>query len=70
MSASNHQSDPKNLPVPRPARPEADIEHHQSEWTSGKRGGGHVPKDFTWPTNPKEHQEEFGSGEVDAPISK
>jgi hypothetical protein len=69
VSDSNH-SDPKNLPVPFAARPDADIEHHRKEWTSGTRGGGHVPKSFTWPTNPKQHQEEFGSGELDAPVSK
>ena len=65
MSASNHESDPKNLPVPLPARPELDIEHHRREWTSGTRGGGHVPKSFVWPTNPKQNQEENGSGEVE-----
>lgn len=70
MSASNHESDPKNLPVPFTARPEVDIEHHRREWTSGTRGGGHVPKTFSWPTNPKQNQEENGSGEVEEKVSK
>jgi hypothetical protein len=68
--SSAHDANPKNLPVPWTARPEADIEHHRYEWNSGARGGGHVPKDFAWPTNPKQHQEEFGSGSATAPISK
>jgi hypothetical protein len=25
-------------------------------------GGGHVPEDLVWPTNPKERQEEVGHG--------
>ncbi len=70
MSGSDHDSDPKNLPVPWTARPEVYLEHHRKEWTSGKRGGGTVPKSFTWPTNPKQQQEEFGAGDAEAPISK
>ena len=70
MSGDHPEPDPKNLPVPWTARPDADIEHHRSEWSSGTRGGGHVPKSFTWATNPKEHQEEFGASEAEAPISK
>lgn len=68
--SSGHDSDPKNLPVPWTARPEADIEHHRREWTSGTRGNGHVPKSFSWTTNPKQQQEELGSGSMDRPISK
>lgn len=70
MSSPNHDADPRNLPVPWTARPEADIEHQRREWTSGTRGGGRVPPTFTWPTNPKQHQEEYGAGEADKPISK
>ena len=70
MSSSSHDSDPRNLPVVWTAPPEADIEHQRREWTSGTRGGGHVPKTFTWTTNPKQHQEEFGAGQVEKPISK
>lgn len=70
MSSPSHDSDPRNLPVPWTARPEADIEHHRHEWSSGTRGGGRVPKTFSWVTNPKQHQEEFGAGQVEAPISK
>lgn len=27
-------------------------------WEVG-RGGGHVPEDYEWPTNPKQHQDEL-----------
>jgi hypothetical protein len=70
MSGSHEDSDPKNLPVPFTGRPEVDIQHHRKEWTSGTRGGGKIPKDFSWPTNPKQQQEEYGSGEAEKPISK
>jgi hypothetical protein len=70
MGASNHESDPRKLPVPFTGRPGEDLHHHQAEWTSGTRGGGSVPKDFGWRTNPKAAQEENGSGAVDAPISR
>lgn len=47
----------------------SDADHHLKEWTSGKRGGGTVPADFGWGTNPKQWQEENGSnrpvGEVE-----
>jgi hypothetical protein len=36
--------------------------HHIAEWSSGARGGGKVPVDFGWSTNPKQWQEENGSG--------
>ena len=35
--------------------------HHLEEWTSGQRGGGKVPEDFAWRTNPKQWQEELGT---------
>jgi hypothetical protein len=57
MASSNHDADPKLLPVPFTARPEADIEHHRKEWTSGTRGSVKLPKDFGWGTNPKQAQE-------------
>ncbi|MFZ5438866.1 MAG: hypothetical protein ACOZQL_02595 [Myxococcota bacterium] len=60
----SHESDPKKLPVPFKPR-ESDLVHHQKEWTSGARGGGSVPKDFTWRTNPKQSQEEHGSPALD-----
>jgi hypothetical protein len=50
------------LPVPWKndlSRP-PDAEHHTKEWTSGARGGGYVPDDFEWGTNPKQEQEEKG----------
>lgn len=70
MGSSHHDSDPKKLPVPLKARPDQDLHHHRAEWTSGSRGGGSVPKDFGWKTNPKQSQEENGSGALDEPISK
>ena len=57
-----HSSDPKQLPVPwRPPQGAADIEHHTREWTSGAMGGGKVPPDYEWGTNPKVEQEEQGA---------
>ncbi|MEW6434023.1 MAG: hypothetical protein AB1730_21180 [Myxococcota bacterium] len=66
----SHGSDPTRLPVPYtpPANARPDIDHHLHEWTSGTRGGGKVPKDFTWGTNPKQTQEEFGAGDADRPL--
>lgn len=69
MSSSNHESDPQNLPVKSPGRSD-DIIHQSHEWSSGTRGGGKVPKDFAWKSNPKQQQEENGSGEAEQPISK
>lgn len=63
MSSSNHPADPNKLPVkyqPDGAKV-PDVVHHTREWTSGTRGGGSVPKEFEWPSNPKQHQEEHGS---------
>ncbi len=62
MASSNHASNPQQLPVPFNARPDGDITHHRNEWTSGTRGGGSVPKDLAWGSNPKQMQEENGSG--------
>jgi hypothetical protein len=31
------------------------------------RGGGKVPRDLDWPTNPKQYQEENGSGTMPTP---
>jgi hypothetical protein len=65
----SHGSDPKRLPVPyTPPTHRAHIEHHLHEWTSGTRGGGKVPADFTWGTNPKQTQEENGAAEAEKPL--
>ncbi len=33
------------------------------DWIGSKnQGGGHVPDDFQWRSNPKEHQEEVSMG--------
>ena len=59
-------SDSKKLPVPyKPdLQRQSDAFHHTYEWTSGKRGGGKVPADFEWRSNPKQNQEEDGVNEV------
>jgi hypothetical protein len=54
--------------VPRPETKKEDggeatkrpKDHHLDEWSSGQRGGGKVPTDFGWKTNPKQWQEEHG----------
>ena len=53
---------PPNDPKARqPAEPKRPKDHHLEEWTSGQRGGGKVPEDFAWRTNPKQWQEELGT---------
>ncbi|MBS1150533.1 MAG: hypothetical protein H6Q89_2231 [Myxococcaceae bacterium] len=55
-------SDPKQLPALwRPPQGGADIEHHTREWTSGTAGGGKVPADYEWTSNPKTYAEEYGA---------
>lgn len=72
MSSLTKPADPKKLPVPwrKGADADPDLEHHRREWWSGERGGGKVPADLDWRTNPKQYQEENGAGTVTAPISK
>ena len=71
MSASHHPVDPKKLPVVyKPPAGEQDAEYQRSQWASGSRGGGKVPADLEWVTNPKQHQEERGAGDADKPVSK
>ena len=61
-------SDATKLPVPyKPTPGHTDIVHHQQEWTSGTMGGGKVPDDLEWTTNPKQYQEEFGAPTVVEP---
>jgi hypothetical protein len=61
--SSSHSSDASKLPVPyKPDSSRApDSTYHTREWTSGKQGGGSVPDDLEWNTNPKQWQEEHGS---------
>lgn len=68
-SPSNHITDPKKLP--KPFKPDAnrDIEHQSQEWASGTRGGGSMPADVNWVTNPKQHQEERGAADAERPVS-
>lgn len=55
-------SDPKQMPALwRPPQGGSDIEHHTREWTSGTAGGGKVPSDFEWTSNPKTYAEEAGA---------
>jgi hypothetical protein len=65
--SDHHPTDPRRLPVVWRERGERDLGYHQNEWTSGTSGGGSVPRDFAWPTNPKQHQEEYGSGQAKRP---
>ncbi|MFT3709603.1 MAG: hypothetical protein QM817_18395 [Archangium sp.] len=69
-SSSSHDDDPNKLPVPWKPQQEPDIDHFKKEWWSGTRGGGKVPKDFGWPTDPKRQQEENGSGSADEPVNR
>jgi hypothetical protein len=60
-----HGSDPTKQPVPwKPPQGGSDIEHHTREWTSGTAGGGKVPADYEWGTNPKVEQEETGANVI------
>ena len=70
MGATNHPSNPNKAPLVYKPTEQRDIDHHKKEWSSGTRGGGSVPKDFTWRSNPKQDQEENGAGDAQAPISK
>lgn len=72
MGSSNKPSDPKKLPVPFKGRPNTDIVHHHVEWGTGaaQRGGGKVPADFVWGTNPKVNQEERGAADFELPTPK
>lgn len=46
----------------KPSKPDSKTAHHHThEWTSGTRGGGKVPADLRWNTNPKQRQEEHGA---------
>jgi hypothetical protein len=60
MSQGNDSS---KLPVPyKPdTAKQPDVFYQDHEWASGKRGGGKVPADYEWGTNPKQYQEELGS---------
>ncbi len=40
------------------------VNFHSRVWSSGTQGGGKVPADFGWKSNPKQHQEEYGSPEL------
>lgn len=46
------------------------IDYHLKQWTSGRRGGGKVPADFTWATNPKQWQEENGANLAVGPVKE
>ncbi len=53
-----------SLPLPTERRPKDDTRdqrHQTKEWVSGTRGGGKLPADFGWNTNPKQWQEEHGA---------
>ena len=66
MSGSPKSTDVRKLPVPY--RPKAgdtrNGDHFTKEWWSGERGGGKLPQDFEWNSNPKKNQEENGSSDL------
>lgn len=57
-------------PAYKPPSGPADVEHQTKEWTSGTRGGGKVPADFEWKSNPKVQQEENGSNRAEGTPDK
>ncbi len=61
MSDPKHSQLEKHDPVAVDPR---NVEFHTRVWSSGTQGGGKVPADFGWKSNPKQHQEEYGSPEV------
>ncbi len=70
MSSTHQPVDPKKAPLPYKAPSESPEKHHATEWTSGSRGGGKVPADLRWPSNPKKNQEEDGSGGAERSIDE
>ncbi len=68
MSAS-HKTDLTKLPVPSKGGGNTDIVHQNAEWGTDARGGGKVPPDFSWGSNPKQRQEERGSS-VEGPAPR
>ncbi len=72
MSHGHGPVDPKSAPVPWKSRAgnSPDIAHHQREWTSGTQGGGKVPADFEWNSNPKQSQEERGAPGLTPPSKR
>ncbi len=56
----------------RKAERRGGLDYHTREWSFGKRGGGKMPDDFGWRTNPKQYQEESGSARraTEADLSK
>ena len=49
--------------------PKVSDQHHTREWPSGTQGGGKVPADFGWHSNPKQSQEENGANDL-PPLKK
>lgn len=66
MSSESSLSRKPSETQPAPRRSERRIQdHHTQEWSSGTRGGGSVPADFGWASNPKQYQEEYGSSTLE-----
>lgn len=48
---------------PEPSGSRHDPRFPGLDWIGhANQGGGHVPEDYEWPTNPKQHQEEVSHG--------
>lgn len=64
MEHSDDFAEPNTLPVPYKAKAgQSDLDYQERVWASGARGGGSVPADFEWRSNPKQRQEERGAGD-------
>jgi hypothetical protein len=47
---------------PEPPASHTDAQHEDLDWIgSAQQGGGHVPGDFEWTTNPKEDQDRLST---------
>lgn len=52
---------PEVTEEPEPDPRHADPRYPDVSWDSAHstHGGGHVPEDYEWPTNPKQHQDDL-----------
>ncbi|WP_375770354.1 hypothetical protein NR798_05515 [Archangium gephyra] len=45
---------------PEPHYPRPDSRFPDVSWIgTAEQGGGHMPEDYEWPTNPKQHQDDL-----------
>jgi hypothetical protein len=65
VTTSSRSHHPSGLSAPKTS-----LDHQTKEWASGSRGGGKLPADFEWRTNPKQQQEETGDAEGESQAEK